>query len=90
MTSKLILNISEKAIENGKRISKKRGKSLSKIIEEYLNSINEKDEETAMEAIEKIMRKYRNKIPLPADGDYKKQVRDWQYEEYLQKKNKSK
>lgn len=58
MTKKLTLSVNDKTIEKAKRISRKRGKSVSKIFEEYLNSINEKEEqqETAVDKIKKIMK----------------------------------
>jgi len=43
MKQKLTLNINEKTIENAKHISRLWGKSISRIIEEYFNSINEED-----------------------------------------------
>jgi hypothetical protein len=57
MTTKLTLSIKEETVERARRISIKRGKSISKMFEEYLNSIPEKDitEETAVDKIKKIM-----------------------------------
>lgn len=45
MARKLTLSINEQTIQKAKRISRRRGKSISKIIEEYLNSIAEKEEQ---------------------------------------------
>lgn len=39
MTTKLTLSIKEETVERARRISRKRGKSISKMFEEYLNSI---------------------------------------------------
>lgn len=44
MTKKLTLNVNEKTIEKAKRIYRKRGKSNSRLVEEYLNSLSESDE----------------------------------------------
>ena len=44
MTTKLTLSIEKKTIEKAKILSLKRGKSISKIVEDYLNSITEKEE----------------------------------------------
>ena len=44
MTRKLTLSINENTIQKAKRISRRRGKSISRMVEEYLNSITEKDE----------------------------------------------
>ena len=70
MTTKLTLSINEETVERAKRISRKKGKSISKIFEEYLNSLPEKDvaEETAVDKIKKIIE---GKI-INADADWKK------------------
>jgi Family of unknown function (DUF6364) len=70
MMAKLTLSINEKTIEKAKRISRKRGKSISKMVEEYLDSISEKDEkkESAVDKIRKIMK---DKISAP-QLDWKK------------------
>ncbi|MFM8848790.1 MAG: DUF6364 family protein [Cytophagales bacterium] len=39
MTSKLTLSIDSKVIESAKRLSKARGQSISKLVEEYLKKI---------------------------------------------------
>jgi len=70
MTTKLTLSINEETVERARRISRKRGKSISKMFEEYLNSLPEKDvaEETAIDKIKKIIK---GKIISP-DADWKK------------------
>lgn len=57
MPAKLTLSIKKETVERAKRISRKRGKSISKMFEEYFNSLPEKDEaeETAVDKIKKIM-----------------------------------
>jgi Family of unknown function (DUF6364) len=45
MTTKLTLSINEKTVQRAKRISRRRGKSISKMVEEFLNSISEKEEQ---------------------------------------------
>ncbi|HXL55754.1 MAG TPA: DUF6364 family protein [Chitinophagaceae bacterium] len=64
MTTKLTLSINEKTIEKAKRISRKRGKSISRMVEEYLDSISEREEkkESAVDKIRKIMK---GKITAP-------------------------
>ena len=70
MTTKLTLSINQEIVERAKRISRKRGKSISKMFEEYLSSLPEKDvaEETAVDKIKKIIK---GKI-INADADWKK------------------
>jgi hypothetical protein len=57
MTTKLTLSIKEEIVKKAKRISLRRGKSVSKLIEEYITSLPEKDdtEENAIDKIKKIM-----------------------------------
>lgn len=43
MTTKLTLSIDEEIVNKAKRISRFRGKSVSKIIEEYISSLPEKE-----------------------------------------------
>ncbi len=70
MTVKLTLSINEETIKRAKRISLKQGKSISKIVEEYFNSLPEKGEreDTAVDKIKKIMK---GKIIYPG-VDWKK------------------
>ena len=44
MAARLTLSINEKTIERANLISRKRGTSISKMVEEFLESINEKEE----------------------------------------------
>lgn len=79
MTRKLTLSISEKTVLKARRLSRRRGKSISRIVEEYLNSLAEKEDqqESAVDKIKKIMKgKITNK-----DLDWKKVK-----EEHLSKK----
>jgi hypothetical protein len=90
MAAKLTLSINEKTIQRAKLVSRKRGKSLSKMVEEYLETISEKEEKTesALDKVEKIMAPYLSKIEIPADDDYRREVREWQYEKEVNKKAK--
>jgi hypothetical protein len=58
MTTKLTLSINEKTVQRAKLISRKKGKSISKMVEEYLNSLSEKEEqkESTMDKIHKIVK----------------------------------
>ncbi|MCO5238715.1 MAG: DUF6364 family protein [Chitinophagaceae bacterium] len=87
MTTKLTLSINERTVQRAKILSRKRGKSISRIVEEYLDSISEKEEqkENPMTEIREVMSKYKGKITLPEDDNYNKMVRDWKYEDYIKK-----
>jgi len=70
MKQKLTVNINEKTIENAKHISHLWGKSISEIIEEYFNSINEEDvqKDSLVEKSSGAL-----KIKTPVDLDWKKE-----------------
>ena len=91
MTRKLTLSISEETVLKARRISRRRGKSISRMVEEYLNSVVEKEAiSDPLVEIKQIMKKYKSKIPLPADGNYNKMVNEWRYQEYMKKSKKRK
>jgi hypothetical protein len=79
MAVKLTLSINEKTVQRAKRISLKRGKSISSMVEEYLNSITEQDDKKES-SVKKMSGILQNKIP--ATLDWKKSK-----EEYLNKKH---
>lgn len=85
MNAKLTLSINEKTIERAKRISRQKGKSISKMVEEYLDTVNEKEtkKESAMDRIRKIMGESRDKIKVPDNLNYKEMIGKWRYEDYL-------
>ena len=66
MTRKLTLSIDEEIILKAKRISGRRGKSISKIVEEYLNSITEKEEKKDS-LVKKSSGILKGKIPVKLD-----------------------
>ena len=90
MTTKLTLSINEETVQRAKRISRKRGKSISKMVEEFLDSISEKEEqkESPIDHINKIMSKYEGKIQLPPNVNYKKRIMQWRYEDYMKESEK--
>ncbi len=82
MTTKLTLSIDEETVRRAKQISRKRGKSLSKMIEEYLNSITEKEEKpSAMGRIRQLMKD--KKINVPDNVDYKEFIMENRYKDYI-------
>ena len=85
MTTKLTLSISEETVKRAKLMSRKKGKSISKMVEEYLDSLSEKEEqkESVIDKIDKIMAPYRNKIKLPENMNYKEMIAKWRYEDYM-------
>lgn len=72
MTTKLTLTLDDSVISNAKKYARKRGKSLSGIVENYLLSLTmteEKDEPLSPKIL-KLM----GVIKLPEGFDYKKEL----------------
>jgi hypothetical protein len=71
MTTKLTLSIDENTIKRAKRISSQQGKSISRMVEEYLNSLVEK-KPSAVKLISGML-----KDKAPAKLDWKKMKSDY-------------
>jgi len=86
MATKLTLSINEETVRKAKRMSIKKGKSISKMVEEYLDSLSDKEEqkESVMDKIDKIMAPYRDKIKLPEKTNYKEMIGNWRNEDYTE------
>lgn len=72
MTTKLTLTIEEKVISSAKKYASRKGKSLSKIVENYLKtiSVNETKEKKLSPRVVKL----KGVIQLPKEFDYKKDL----------------
>lgn len=80
MTTKLTLTIEEEVISSAKKYAQKKGKSLSKLVENYLKSISSK--ETDINSLSPKVTKLMGIIKLPENFNYKDQLSD-----LLSKKN---
>ena len=74
MDTKLTLKLSSEVIARAKLYSKKRGVSLSKLIETYLDSISGKEERELN--ITPLIERLSGVIELPDNYDYKKKRAD--------------
>lgn len=81
MTTKLTLTIEEKVIKSAKRYASKKGRSLSRLVENYLRSLSEPDESDADTSPR--VKRLLGSIQLPSDFDYKSSL-----EESISKKYK--
>ncbi len=90
MITKLTLSIDDEVIRKAKQASRRKGKSLSKIVEDYLKNMSEKegDEETLISQMNKIMEPHISKLKVPADVNYKEIIRQGRYEDYMNKSKK--
>ena len=73
MTTKLTLSIDQEKVKKIKRISKKRRRSVSKLIEDYIDDVDKKDRKEDLD-INKIVGAF-GKVPKNFDAD---KVR-WEY-----------
>jgi alkyl hydroperoxide reductase subunit AhpC len=82
MTTKLTLSIEEGIIKHAKKYAEKKGRSLSEIIQSYLEALtlNRKEEKEISPKIKKLL----GAVKLPKDADYKKILA----EELSKKRNK--
>jgi formiminotetrahydrofolate cyclodeaminase len=81
MSTKLTLTIEKTVIERAKDFAKKTNRSLSEIIQKYLEEITEKglkNEDTSPKLSKLIGR-----VKLPKDFDEKKELRDYYEQKHL-------
>ncbi|WP_259071165.1 DUF6364 family protein [Mucilaginibacter sp. X4EP1] len=72
MTTKLTLTVEKNIIEKAKLYAKHSGRSLSELIENYLETLTEENtDKTLSPTLKKIV----GKVKLPADFDEKKELR---------------
>jgi uncharacterized protein DUF6364 len=74
MTTKLTLTIEDKVIDSAKQYARKKGKSLSHLVENYLKSIATDTKENKEESISPKVLKLMGVIKLPKDFNYKDEL----------------
>jgi hypothetical protein len=72
MTTKLTLTMEDGVIDSAKKYARKKGKSLSDIVENYLKSITTNEETTT--ALSPKVTRLMGAVKLPDDFDYKKEL----------------
>lgn len=83
MSSKLTLNIDENTIAQAKMYAKRSGTSVSKLVENYLNSLTSKRKKKKDEVeITPLVKSLSGVISLPEDFDYKKEITEILTEKY--------
>jgi hypothetical protein len=70
MTTKLTLTIEEQVIKNAKKYARKKRRSLSGLVENYLRTLSSSDNQP--EEISPRVKRLIGSIKLPEDFDYKK------------------
>lgn len=79
MVTKLTLTVQKDIIERAKSYAKSTGRSLSELIENYLDTITQ---ENNQDGVSPKLKKIVGSVKLPKDFDEKKELR-----EYLEKKH---
>ncbi|MGY6523762.1 MAG: DUF6364 family protein [Mongoliitalea sp.] len=80
--TKLTLSLNKDVIERAKIFAKSHNVSLSKMIESYLESISQPQENHKKISITPFVKSLSGVVDLPADFDYKKEYRDYLDEKY--------
>jgi hypothetical protein len=80
MTTKLTLTVEKSIIEKAKVYAKETGRSLSELIENYLENLTE---ETAKKDLSPKLKKMVGAVKLPKDFDEKKELHDYYTRKHL-------
>ena len=83
MDSKLTLKLDKSVIEQAKKYAKEQQISLSRLIENYLASLTQKDKSNKKEIeITTLVKSLSGSIKVPDDFDYDKAKHDYLMEKY--------
>jgi hypothetical protein len=74
MNTKLTLVIEQEIIQKAKDYAKKKNRSLSNIIENYLKSLTKEDVKKEAVKVSPIVKSLRGSFKLPKDFDYKEEL----------------
>ncbi|WP_277632476.1 DUF6364 family protein [Avrilella dinanensis] len=83
MNTKLTLTIEEEIIERAKNYAKKKNRSLSDIIENYLKALTEKEQKTKEQKLNPIIESLKGSFKMPKDMDYEEELRERLEKKYL-------
>jgi hypothetical protein len=74
MNTKLTLVLEQEIIQKAKDYAKKKNRSLSNIIENYLKSLTNEDAKEKTVKISPVVKSLRGSFKLPKDFDYKEEL----------------
>ncbi len=84
MNTKLTLSVQQDVIDAAKEYAKKRSRSLSNIVEEYLKSLSKTTPLNNRKELSKIVKELKGSLSLPKDfKSYKELLEDALIEKYL-------
>ncbi len=86
MNNKLTLSINQSVIQHAKNYAKSSGKSLSKIVEEYLKSLAVQEESDEKRSSLTIVRELKGSVKMPDNfTSYEEILQDARLDKYLGK-----
>jgi hypothetical protein len=88
MNTKLTLTIEQDIIEKAKNYARKKGRSLSSIIENYLKAITLEEESPGSLKMTPIVKSMKGSFKAPENMDYKKELSKRLSEKYLNQDEK--
>lgn len=74
MNTKLTLVLEQEIIQKAKDYAKKKNRSLSNIVENYLKSLTKEDSKEKAVKISPVVKSLRGSFKLPKDFDYKEEL----------------
>jgi hypothetical protein len=84
--SKLTLSINQAIIDEAKEYARSNGKSLSRIIEEYLKSLSKPEKSKKSRPPSKLVMELKGSVKMPKEfTSYKELLQDALVEKYLKK-----
>lgn len=83
MDAKLTLKLNQEVIEKAKKYAASQNRSLSRLIESYLDSLVESEKDLKSQVtITPFVKNLGIKLPIPVDFDVKNAYRDYQEEKH--------
>lgn len=83
MNTKLTLTIEQDVIQKAKEYAKNKNRSLSDLIENYLKSLTQEEPEEKKKTLSPIVKSLKGSFKMPANFDYKEELRKGLEEKYL-------
>ncbi len=83
MNTKLTLTIDQSVIEKAKKYARKRERSLSDLIENYLKALTSEENNKVEEELTPTVKSLKGSFKLPENFDYKKELTDRLSDKYL-------
>ena len=83
MNTKLTLTIEQSVIEKAKKYARKKERSLSDLIENYLKALTNDEDPKIENELSPALKSMKGSFKMPKDFDYKKELTDRLSEKYL-------